>query len=96
MRYLLIFIIVTLSLLLAKTFIPHLSKNEKLFKKSTLYKLKDFNLNLDISFLSVVSFITISRKKKSLSIKSFRLSLKVIIESIVKQIKEIFYILLIE
>ena len=72
MRYLLIFISVTLSFLLAKTFIPHLSKNEKLFKKSTLYKLKDFNLNLDISFLSVVSFITISREKKELKYKELQ------------------------
>ena len=68
MRYFIILLLL-FNFSFAKDLTPHLSKGEKRFKKDLSYNIKDFNLNWDITFLSVVSFMKVYNNNKNITYK---------------------------
>ena len=56
----------------AKDMTPHLDKNEKLFKQTKLYKLKDFDFGWKVKSLSVFSFVKIYNENKKLNFKELQ------------------------
>jgi len=71
MKYILILFLI-LNIGFAKDFTPKLQSKEKKFKKSLLYKFKDFNFKWDISFLTVVSFEELYKENRKLKYKNLK------------------------
>jgi len=71
MRYLLILLLL-FNFSISKNLTPHLTKGEKRFKEELAYSIKDFNPNWDISFLSVVSFMSVYNENRDINYKDLR------------------------